>query len=75
MGLSVKNHAFPVKDNRKFISAKCVGTMYCNVDLSTDGNINSHNKEYHRCMETCSTMQSKYIHNKYIERMSEYKYK
>ena len=27
----VKNRIFLVKDKRKFISAICVGTIYCNV--------------------------------------------
>ena len=35
----VNNCAFPVKNQRKFISARCIGTIYCNVRVLTDGYI------------------------------------
>ena len=31
----------------------------------TDGKLNSH-KEYHRYMQACSTIQSKYLYSKYV---------
>ena len=33
----VKNRAFPVKNKRKFISKTCVGTIYFDVHVLTDG--------------------------------------
>ena len=50
-----KNCAFSVKNKQKFVSALCVGTIYCNVHVLTDGRLNFH-KEYHRYMQKCSTM-------------------
>ena len=35
------------------------------VHVLTEGNLNFH-KEYHRCMQVCSTMQSKYIYTRYV---------
>ena len=58
---TVKNPAFPVKNKGKFISSICVGTIYCNVHVLTDANLNYH-AEYHRYMRACSTMQSKFIY-------------
>ena len=35
------------------------------VQVITDGKLNS-NKEYHRYMQACLTMESKYIYSKYV---------
>ena len=51
---SVKNRAFPVKNQRKFISARCAGTIYCNVHVLTDGWKKKSHKEYRRYMRDCS---------------------
>ena len=40
----VKNRAFLIKNKLKFISAKCVGIIYCNVHVLTDGKLNCHKK-------------------------------
>ena len=31
----VKNHAFPVKNQPKFILARCIGSIYCNLHVLT----------------------------------------
>ena len=59
-GTQLKSQKSCIKKS-KLISAICVGTTYCIVH----GKINSH-IEYHRDMQACSIMQSKYVYTIYV---------